>query len=114
MRFGGRRAAPESLLDARKVDLVAESATGEIEMVIIQAGDWTGSDEQLQSFQDKVQTYVSFAVDGQLASQFPEAAGGPWVIAVRSLAGPLDARTSGVIDVLCERLVSYGGSIRTG
>ena len=111
MRFV-RRAAPEIILDATKVDLVAESAAGEVEMVIVQAGDWTGSDEQLQSFRDKVQTYVSFAVDGQLASQFPEAAGRPWVITVRSLAGPPDARTSGVIHALTERLVPYGGSIR--
>lgn len=111
MRFG-RRAAPESILDTGKVDLVSESADGQIELVIVQPGPWTGSDEQVQSFQDKIQTYVSFAVDGQLATQFPSAADRPWVITIRSLAGPPDPRTSGVVDALKERLVPYGGSIR--
>jgi hypothetical protein len=67
----------------------------------------------VHSFQAKIQTYASFAVDGQLATQFPEASGRPWIITVHSLAGPPDARTSCEIDVLTERLVPYGGSIRT-
>ena len=104
--------APESILDTGKVDLVAESADGQIELVIVQPGPWTGSDEQLQSFQDKIQTYVSYAVDGQLATQLPSATDRPWVITIRSLAGAPDPRTSGVVDALKMRLVPYGGSIR--
>jgi hypothetical protein len=111
MRFGGRAAA-DSILDPSKVDLVVEAADGQIELVIVQPGSWTGSDEQLQSFQSKVQTYVSFAVDGELAARFPEATDRPWVITIRSLVGPPDRRTSGVIDALTERLVAYGGFIQ--
>lgn len=81
--------------------------------MIVQPGAWAGSDRQLESFQNKIQTYVSFAVDGHLAEQFPSASGRPWVIVIRSLAGPTDARTGGVIDALTKRLAPYGGSIRT-
>src|SRR4051794_2590544 len=112
MRLRGR-SVPQSVLDPSKVDLVVEAADGHIELVIVQPGLWTGSDEQLQSFQDKIQTYVSFAVDGQLTNRYPSARSRAWLITIRSLAGPPDARTSCVIDTLVEQLTPYGGSIRT-
>src|SRR5262245_30941710 len=67
-----RERAAGSLFDAGKVDLVAESAEGIIDLVIVQDQAWTGSESQLASLQSKVQTYVSFALDGGLAEQFPE------------------------------------------
>ena len=114
MRFGKRR--QDSLFDAGKVDLVAESADGIIELVVVQDQQWTGSDAQLTSLQEKVQTYVSFAVDGGLVQQFPEAAGRPWRIVINCLSGEPDGRTQSVLDVLVTRLPNYGGSllVRTG
>ena len=114
MRFGKRQ--PETLFEPLKVDLVAESPDGVIELIIVQANPWTGSDAQVGSLQEKVQTYVSFALDGGLEQQIPEAAGRPWRIVVNSLTGALDARTQSVLDVLASRLPGYGGSlaVRTG
>ncbi len=109
MRFGKRQ--PESLFDAGKVDLVAESADGLIDLVIVQDQQWTGSDAQLASLQDKVQTYVSFALDGGLAQQFPDAEGRPWRIMLKCLTGEPDARTSETLAVLASRLPEYGGSL---
>ena len=91
MRTGKRKA--ESLFDAGRVDLVAESSDGIIDLIVVQAQPWTGSGAQLASLQDKVQTYVSYALDGGLAQQFPEAAGRPWRIVLNCLSGePTDAR----------------------
>lgn len=72
---------------------------------------WTGSDAQLESLQAKVQTYVAFALDGELAERFPEAIGKPWRIVVNCLAGEPDSRTAQVLDVLGTRLPDHGGSL---
>lgn len=109
MRLRKRR--QESLFDPAKVDLVAESADGIIELVVVQDQHWTGSDAQVSSLQDKVQTYVSFALDGGLAQQFPEAAGRPWRIVVQCQTGAPDGRTQAVLDVLSTRLPEYGGCL---
>src|SRR3954452_7545798 len=109
MGFGKRQ--EESLFDAAKVDLVAESADGTIDLVMVQDQPWTGSDAQVSSLQGKVQTYVSFALDGGLAQQFPEAAGRPWRIVLDCQTGSPDARTQSVLDVLATRLPEYGGSL---
>ena len=109
MRFGKRQ--EDSLFDATKVDLVAGSADGIIELVVVQDQHWTGSDAQVSSLQGKVQTYVSFAIDGGLAQQFPEAAGRPWRIVLDCHTGAPDTRTQSVLDVLATRLPEYGGSL---
>lgn len=109
MRFGKRQ--QDSLFDAGKVDLVSESAEGVIDLVIVQDQPWTGSEGQVASLQSKVQTYVSFALDGGLAEQFPEAAGRPWRILLHCQTGAPDAQTQSVLDVLATRLPEYGGSL---
>lgn len=109
MRF--RRGQEESLFDAERVDLVAESADGVVELVIVQDRSWTGSEAQVSSLMSKVQAYVSFALDGELAEQFPEVAGRPWRVVVHCHAGAPDSRTQAVLDVLAGHLPQYGGSL---
>ncbi|MEQ4209771.1 DUF6572 domain-containing protein [Actinopolymorpha sp. B9G3] len=109
MRFGRKHS--EALFDPGKVDLVAETADGVVELVIVADAPWTGSDAQLSSLQDKVQTYVSFALDGQMERSFPEAAGRPWRIVVSAQAGDPDHRTNSVLQTLADRLPQYGGSL---
>jgi hypothetical protein len=108
--FRSRKA--EVLFDASKVDVVALSPDeGTVELVVVADAPWTGSDAQLQSLQAKVQTYVSFALDGPLAQQYPDARGLPWRVVVDNQSGPPDARTSTVLDGLAERLPAYGGEL---
>lgn len=109
MRFGKRQ--PDPLFETNKVDVVAESVEGTIDLVIVQDQQWTGSDAQLASLRAKVQTYVSFAVDGLLEEQYPEAAGRPWSIVINCLSGQPDERTQMTLDVLASRLPQYGGSL---
>jgi hypothetical protein len=80
-------------------------------LYIFERDGWNGSDEQLISFQAKVHAYVGFAVDGQLASSYPEAASLPWRIVVESQAGPPDHRSAEVIDRLAGPVRRYGGDI---
>lgn len=110
MRFGKKAG---HAFDPGKVDLVAEAADGSVELVIVQDHPWTGSDAQVASLQQKVQTYVSFALDGQLASQFPETQTRPWRIVVTSTEGRPDPRTRFILEALAEKLPQYGGSLET-
>lgn len=110
-RAGTTSVAPDVLFDATTVDVVGESAEGVVELIIVADVAWTGSDAQLVSLQQKIQSYVSFAVDGQLEQSFPEAAGRPWCIVLSAQAGPPDDRTDRVLQTLAERLPAYGGSL---
>jgi hypothetical protein len=101
----------DHLLDPQKVDVVSIASDGTVELGLVQSHPWTGSEAQLQSFQQKVQTYVSYAVDGGMVSAYPETRGLPWRLVVHSQNGPLDPNTEHVIAVLAERLPEHGGSI---
>jgi hypothetical protein len=102
-----------ALFDAVKVDVVALSADGSVELYIVQDHPWTGSDAQLSSLQAKVHNYVGYALDGQLATDYPETVDKPWQIVVRCRSGPPDDRTQNVLTELAKRLRPYGGSLRT-
>ncbi|WP_028653463.1 DUF6572 domain-containing protein [Nocardioides halotolerans] len=109
MPFGRRR--QETLFDPTKVDLVAEASDGAVELVIVADSPWTGSDAQLSSLQEKVQSYVSYALDGGLSTSHPEVAGRPWRILVHSQVGEPDERTQQVLAGVADRLPTYGGSL---
>jgi hypothetical protein len=70
MRFGKKK-VDERLFDPAKVDVCAISQDGVVELFIVQDHPGTGSDAQLQSRQDKVQTYVSYALDSRDSSRLP-------------------------------------------
>lgn len=107
----GRRQPDEVPFESSKVDVVSIASDGVVELGLVQVHEWTGSEVQLQSFQQKIQTYVSYAVDGGMAAAYPETEGLPWRIVVHSNAGPPDANTQHVISTLAERLPGYGGAI---
>jgi hypothetical protein len=107
----GKRKPEDALFDASKVDVVSVAADGTVELGIVRAHAWTGSDPELHSLQQKIQTYVSYATDGAMLAAYPETRGLPWRIVVHSQAGPPDAATQHVIDTLSGRLPEYGGGI---
>jgi hypothetical protein len=114
MRFGKKKVV-ERLFDPAKVDVcaISEGHGQDVELFIVQDRPWTGSDAQLQSLQDKVQTYVSYAMDGQMVAAYPETVGLKWRIVIHTQTGSPDVRTQTVLDALNPRLTGYGGSIET-
>jgi hypothetical protein len=101
------------LFNAAKIDVVALSADGTVELYIVQDHPWTGSDAQLNSLQAKVHNYVGYALDGQLATDYPETVNKPWQIVVHCQTGAPDDRAQYVLTELAKRLRPYGGSLRT-
>ena len=98
--------------DGRKVDLVTLSPDGSMVLLhIIVGSQWSGSDAQIQSLQEKVNTYVGFALDGQMVATYPETAGLAWAIRVDDQVGVLDGRSPDVLERLAEAVRRYGGDL---
>jgi hypothetical protein len=66
------------------IDLIAhDPKTGEVVLVMNEPDEWDGSDEQLLTLQERFNAYVSFLLDGEMASDHPELAGKSARIEVR-------------------------------
>jgi len=102
----------EFLFDPSAVDLVSVSADeSTVELHIVTEAQWSGSDAQITSLQQKIHNYVGFAADGQLAATYPEVAGLPWQIVVACHGGSPDARSADVIARTREPVQRYGGDL---
>ncbi len=102
---------PEAF-DPGKVDLVSVSPEGTtVNLYIVQSDAWSGSDEQLQTLQQKIHNYVSFALDGPMVEHYPETAELSWRIVIDSQLGPPDSRTSSVLDQVAGAVRRYGGEL---
>jgi hypothetical protein len=65
--------ANPAVLDALGEDKV----TGEVVLVMFEPRPWTLGDQQLIQLQEKLNAYMSFALDGELAEQLPQFANRP-------------------------------------
>jgi hypothetical protein len=57
------------------IDLVTQEPGDEWALIVVEEGDWDGSDEQLQALQEKLNNYLKFALDGEMARMYPESQG---------------------------------------
>ena len=58
------------------IDLVMQHGeTGEFLLIMIEPREWDGSHERLVQLQDKLNTYLTYALDGQFKQENPEAEG---------------------------------------
>ena len=75
--------------DPESVDVVAhEPEKDEVLLVMIEYRPWDAAAGLLQQLQGKFETYLSYALDGQLASDYPELRGKPVHIQVRTVHPP--------------------------
>jgi hypothetical protein len=85
---------PGDALDTTKVDLVTLASDGsEVRLYVVVDRPLTGSVAQLESLGEKIHNSVSFALDGQLAGQYPSADGLPWAVVIDCQTGPPDETT---------------------
>ena len=86
------------------IDVIAhEAKTGEVVLVMNEADEWNGSDEQLLALQERFNAYVSFLLDGEMAESHPELAGKPARIEVRCVHMP-DARALELLALIHDQL----------
>ena len=51
--------------------------TGEVVLVMLEHRPWSGGDVQLQQLQEKLNSYLSFVLDGEMIEQLPQLKGVP-------------------------------------
>ena len=78
------------------IDLVTEAPNGDFVLVMVQDKVWDGSNERLRELQAKVNTYLTYALDGPLHSQFPDSVGRSVRIELHCDEA-VDARTSAFV-----------------
>jgi hypothetical protein len=86
------------------IDVIAQDAkTNEVVLVMNERGEWDGSDEQMLALQERFNAYVSFLLDGEMATDHPELAGKPARIELRCAHMP-DARALELLGLIHEQL----------
>ena len=86
------------------IDLIAQDPdTGEVVLVMNEPDEWDGSDEQLLALQERFNAYVSFLLDGEMASDHPELAGKPARIELRCTHMP-DSRALELFGTIHDQL----------
>lgn len=90
------------------IDRVRLPESGPVELVIEQNGGWDGSDHRQILLQEKLNRYLEFVLDGELAAAHPLSADRQWMIVIESASTP-DARTLGYVRQADAELRRSGG-----
>jgi len=86
------------------IDVIAQDPKmGELVLVMNEPNEWNGSDEQLLALQERFNAYVSFLLDGEMASDHPELAGKPARIELRCVHVP-DTRALELLGLIHDQL----------
>jgi len=65
-----------------------DEKTGEVELVMFEPRAWDGGEEQLFQLQEKMNAYLSFALDGEFAETYPQLVKQPLRVVLRCLDAP--------------------------
>jgi hypothetical protein len=58
---------------AHVIDLIADDTkTGEVTLIMLEERPWDGSEIRLFQLQEKINAYLSFALDGEMAEAYPQ------------------------------------------
>lgn len=80
-----------------------DARRGMLVLAMYENRPWEGEDRQLFQLQEKLNAYVSFVLDGEMAEAFPDAVGRPVEIQLRTLHEP-DEKAWGMIGQVREQL----------
>lgn len=82
-----------SLEKPHMIDAIGlDEASGRVVLVIRHDGPWEGTERQLFGLQEKLNAYLSFALDGEMDEAYPEFAGRGLAVRIES-PGPPDPNT---------------------
>lgn len=94
---------PSGVANPGVIDFIARSPSGATVLVMVESRTWDGSDERLKQLQDKVNAYLSFALDGQMRQQFPDADPANLVLRLDCVQAP-DETVAALVPALREAL----------
>jgi hypothetical protein len=97
---------PAGVENPTTVDLVTyDPASGEFALIMTEDREWDGSADRVLQLQEKINTYLSFLLDGQMAREYPESVGKPVRIQLDCVAEP-DGNAAHFIELVREKLRS--------
>jgi len=68
--------SPRGVEFAHVIDVIAEDGkTGEVTLIMLEPRPWDGSELRLFQLQEKINAYLSFALDGEMAEAYPQFSG---------------------------------------
>jgi hypothetical protein len=104
---------PTGLQHPDIIDEVAHQAKDDsVVLTIREDTPWDGSDERIVALRSKINTYVAFAVQGQLAKDYPDLAGKPIVICLRCIQHRPDEKAMRFLDEANAKVARHGVQIR--
>jgi len=97
---------------ANVVDIVAYNADEDVVILsMVEDRPWDGAKERILQLQTKLNNYLSYALDGQLAKDYPDLSGKPVRIELHTDAEP-DATTLGFLNQALPMLEGEGIKFR--
>ena len=89
------------------IDLVMQHGeTGEFMLIMIESREWDGSHDRLVQLQDKLNTYLTYALEGQFHAEHPESEGCDIRIHL-DCEYPPDAVSEGFLDAAREAIAEH-------
>ncbi len=99
---------PRGVEHAGVIDaLTQDPATGEITLLMVEPRPWDGSELQLFQLQEKLNAYLSFALDGEMEDAYPALAGKPLRIQLDCATAP-DAMTRNLLKMVRDQIAFQG------
>ncbi len=93
---------------AHIIDAIAfDERAGEIALIMTETRAWTGTERHLFELQEKVNAYLSFALDGEMAENFPQFAGRPMRLQLECTEPP-DTASLQMIAAMREQIAFQG------
>ena len=88
----------------RVIDLVTyDPKSGEYVLIMTEERQWDGSADRVLQLQEKINNYLSFALDGQMAREYPGSVGKPIRLQLDCIAQP-DVDSGRFIELVREKL----------
>lgn len=98
------------------IDLITpDPENGEIILLIVEERPWSSDPNQLPQFDEKLNRYLAYILDGFLANQYPQYKGKPVRIQIDCADEPTDERTLRFLEgvgMVCEQN-GIGFKVRT-
>ena len=95
---------PFGVENPRGLDALAfDGETGEAVLIMVEPRPWDGTEQRLFQLQEKVNSYLSFALDGEMTEAFPHLAGKPVRLQL-DCAVPPDSMTEHFITAVREHI----------
>lgn len=91
---------PSGVQFANVIDIIAlDPATDEVALIMTEERPWDGSDERLFQLQEKINAYLSFALDGEMGEAYPQFVGKRLRLRLDCAVTP-DSRSQQIIELV--------------